>query len=299
MGNYVLILHGGCGSGKPENVEKRLSVMKKAIEYGIDYIDRGSVDVVNASVNYMEDSGQFNAGRGSCLNIEKELELDAAIMDGSRLRGAGIANCKITYNPVSLARKIMDQTDHVLISGNYLKEIAKLTGIKVNRIKPNPLALRRYDILYKRLNDSFPRNANLLKEYGTVGAVCIDNSGNPSAAVSTGGLWLKLPGRIGDSAIIGAGIYAEKGIGGACATGKGEEIIKNCLSYNACRLMKRGARYAGRKVIEILNEKSGKNTGGIILADTKLRLGYNFNADYMFVSWFKEGRTKSFLAMKD
>ncbi len=289
----ALIVHGGAGSGKIEMKDRRKNELKKAVEYGLELIGTGSLNAVEGAVRYMEDSGMFNAGYGSCLNVLGEVELDAAIMDGSTMRGAGIANCRITHNAVSLARAVMERTEHVLIAGDFLKVIAIKAGIKTEELKPSKQILNKYEKLKKILKERNPKNYKIIsKEQGTVGAVALDNEGRPAAAVSTGGLWMKLPGRIGDSAILGCGIYAENSLGAACATGTGEEIIRNALCYNVCKLLKDGPERAVRKGIEMITRVSGNNTAGVIAVDKKYRVSHAYNTEFMFVAWYDERKGK-------
>jgi L-asparaginase / beta-aspartyl-peptidase len=133
-----------------------------------------------------------------------------------------------------------------------------------------------------------------LQEGNTVGAVALDSAGIPAAAVSTGGMWLKLPGRVGDSAILGAGIYADKSSGAACATGTGEEIIKQVLSWRACDLMKKTpSPTAAKKAIAMMSKLSGRGTAGIITVDRKGRVGFGYNTEAMGRAWFDHAKGRA------
>jgi beta-aspartyl-peptidase (threonine type) len=242
----------------------------------------------------MEESGAFNAGRGACTTMQGKIELDAAVMNGRGRTGAGVGLCTCTYHPVSLARKIMEGTKHVLVAGEHCKDLALVNRIKVEEgeLRPSPRVLRKYLTLLselKRSNDEIFESLQRASDEGnTVGAVALDQDGAPAAAVSTGGLWMKIPGRIGDSAIIGAGIYADDNSGAACATGIGEEIIRNAMSWNACAYMLQlgSASLAARKSVSLLTKRSGPGTAGIITIDMHGRTGFAYNTTAMGRAWY-------------
>ena len=237
----------------------------------------------------MEECGAFNAGKGSCLTVEGRLELDAAIMTGDERKGAGVGAATCTYHPITLARRIMEKTPHVLIAGERCKSYLHAAGIPEEKLKPSKAAKLRFQDLIKEGSQG-RRKMDLwhaLQGGSTVGAVALDGSGNPSAAVSTGGMWLKLPGRVGDSAIIGAGVYADSKTGAASATGTGEEIIRNSLCLRACELLgKTAAQDAADKAIDLMTKWSGKGTAGIITVDLKGRVGSALNTEAMGRAWY-------------
>jgi beta-aspartyl-peptidase (threonine type) len=282
-----MILHGGAGGGKYSRDDKRFRELRTALEEGLSAMKRGSsIDGVEAAVSYMEKCGAFNAGRGACMTAEGTLQLDAAIMEGRGRKGGGVGVVACTYNPIALARWVMENTHHVLIVGEACESIARAARLTVEPISPSIESEIRFAKL--RTSEGAP-NLELWKRIqdgGTVGAVAVDSSGVPSAAVSTGGMWMKLPGRVGDSAIIGAGIYADAGLGAACATGTGEEIIRNALSWNACEYMRSAdAGRAARRAIDLMTRRSGAATCGIITVDRKGRVGFDFNTEAMGVAW--------------
>jgi beta-aspartyl-peptidase (threonine type) len=264
--------------------------LRAAVEEGMAALRRGSsVDGVEAAVRYMEDSGQFNAGKGACLTAEGTVQLDAAMMEGKGLRGAGVGLCECTYNPVSLARAVMEKTDHALIAGAECARFARAAGLRTVRLTPSSKARELFSEMKVMMKKEHPLNFSMLKsiEGNTVGAVAIDSDGIPAAAVSTGGTWMKLPGRIGDSAILGAGIYADGAAGAACATGKGEAIIKCALCWNACSLLKENdASGAARRSIALIGKRSGRGTAGIVTVDLKGRVGFAYNTQAMGRAWY-------------
>jgi len=259
-----------------------------------------SLDGAEAAVRYMEDSGLFNAGTGACLTLDGTVELDAAVMVGDKSRGAGVGVCTCTRHPVSLARFVMEKTDHVLVVGKACEILASKAGMKTEHLAPSKASLERFPSLLERYGESHPKNFALARHSeangNTVGAVALDSEGLPSAAVSTGGMWLKLPGRVGDSAIIGAGVYAARGSGAACATGAGEEIIRNVLSWNACRYLKDlNAMNAARRAIALISRRSGRNTAGVITVDLRGRVGFAYNTAAMGTAWYDHVRDRPVL----
>jgi beta-aspartyl-peptidase (threonine type) len=251
-----------------------------------------SLDGVEAAVRYMEESGAFNAGRGACLNANGEAELDAAVMIGRGRKGAGVGLVTCTYHPVSLARWISENTPNVLVAGEDCAAYARAAGLKVDEFVPLARVMDRFKLM-KSTPDGKKKMHLLhrLQAGNTVGAVAVDGSGVPSAAVSTGGMWLKLPGRVGDSAIIGAGVYADMKRGAACATGMGEEIIRNTLCVKACEFMRgMDARSAARRAISVVTRASGRGTAGIITVDPKGRVGASWNTDAMGRAWYDQAR---------
>ena len=185
----------------------------------------------------------------------------------------------------------MENTSHVLIAGEGCKVYLRAAGIKAERLRPSPKAKQRFKLLTEPGTEG-RRKADLWRRFqegNTVGAVAVDAAGVPSAAVSTGGMWLKLPSRVGDSAVIGAGIYADSKAGAASATGTGEEIIKNSLCLKACEyLMRTDAPNAARQAIRLMTRVSGRGTAGIVTVDLKGRVGAALNTEAMGRAWYDE-----------
>jgi beta-aspartyl-peptidase (threonine type) len=219
------------------------------------------------------------------------------MMDGSLQCGATAAG-NVVNNPISLARAVMEKSDHVLIVGNdNLKSFAKASGFKIETLLPNELRKRQYKEYLNQIKKSgireWPRNSKFFqKEYSfresfesgdTVGAVAIDKRGQVAAGVSTGGRWLKLPGRVGDSALVGAGLYADNSSGAASATGAGEDIIRVNLCKTVCDFMKMGAdaQSACDSAINLLSERRGIGTAGVIAVDRFGRFGTSRNTEVM------------------
>lgn len=284
-----MIVHGGAGSGKYPKGDRRFAGLLDALDVGMRVMRRGSsLDGVEAAVKHMEDSGVFNAGRGACLTADGKVELDAGVMTGDGLRGAGVGVIRCTYNPVSLARWVAENTSHVLVAGDRAVTYARAAGMKVERVVPSSSSRAKFrKLLGEERTKEKVRLWRGIQEGNTVGAVAIDQDGVPSAAVSTGGMWMKFPGRIGDSSIIGAGFYADLKKGAACATGVGEEIIRSALSLRACEYMaKKDAQSAADYVIALVTKRSGKGTAGVITVDLKGRVGFSYNTEAMGTAWY-------------
>ena len=253
---------------------------------------------MEAAVSSMEDSGLFNAGIGSPLTIDKTIEMDASIMDGRDISAGSVGMAKGIRNPIKLARQIMERTDHVMIVSDGVTRLSKLfdNTVEEDAHRLNEKKLKEYNRLLKKFRTKWKKNSKLMllssiasqeekkqQHYSTVGAVAIDRDGNVASAVSSGGIWLKMHGRIGDSAIIGSGIYADNKSGAACATGYGEYTMRLCLCKYACDQMqsKNSAHLSSKKSIDMLTRRFGKNTGGIITVDNKGRFGIACNTRSM------------------
>ncbi|MDV3294083.1 MAG: isoaspartyl peptidase/L-asparaginase, partial [Nitrososphaerales archaeon] len=286
-----IIVHGGAGSGKFGSSDVRFRELKNAVEAGMNTVGHGSaLDAVVAAVATMEESGVFNAGRGAYLTADGRVQLDAAVMTGNGLRGAGVGAVESTFKAVSLARWVMENTSHVLMVGEETAAMARAANLPVEQLKPTESVARKFEEALSGAGGKVNQSLALmrrLQEGNTVGAVAIDNEGVPAAAVSTGGLWLKLPGRVGDSAILGAGIYADAKSGASCATGTGEEIIRNVLSWRACEYLKReSASSAARKAIAAMTRSGGPGSAGLITVDKKGRVGFAYNTEAMGRAWY-------------
>ena len=273
----VIIAHGGAGDWPSKLHKQGLSGVRIAAGRGFRILSEGgsALDAVEAAIVVMEDNPVFNAGRGSTLNLVGEIETDAAIMDGKTLKGGGVALLRDIRNPIKAARIVMDKTDHVLIAGEAARKLALANGLaksnlrvskRVQAWKEGLRKLKKNGVLY--LSGTSPEILQrfLLKSSDTVGALALDNDGNLAAACSTGGVSLKLPGRIGDSAILGAGLYADNTSGAATATGIGEQAMRLVISKAACDLMRHAdAVSATTRIIRYSTMVVGVGTGLIAL----------------------------------
>jgi beta-aspartyl-peptidase (threonine type) len=249
-----------------------------------------AVDSVVEAVAVMEDDGAFNAGYGSSLNIEKNVEMEAAVMDGKTLQAGAAGLLKDIKNPVRLARIVMEKTDHIFVVGEGAEKLAKIFGLE----RKNPISELRSKYHEQQIKSllegkfELPKLAQLVKDHPeffeleTVGAVALDNYGNVAAATSTGGFPLKLPGRIGDSPSIGCGTYADNETGACSATGVGEIAIRLVLAKTVCNYIENGrtAQEATELAIKLVNKRISAtyNSMGLIAIDVHGRIGAAHNS---------------------
>lgn len=246
---YAIIGHGGAGGISFPKRRKDGLIKAVSIGYGILRQNGSSLDAVEKAVEILEDTTIFNAGTGSSLNLKGVAEMDASLMTSEQRFGA-VAAITDVKNPIKVARLVMEKTDHLLLFGNSAVRFARLMGLKYYDTKTKEkeriwLRMRRNlrSTYFKKLKD-------IAELYGTVGVVAIDKQGLIAAGTSSGGITMRLPGRVGDTPIIGAGTYADKNAA-VSATGHGEAIMRTMIAFRAVWLM---ARYpvqtAGRKIIE-------------------------------------------------
>lgn len=238
-------------------------------------MDGGSaLDAVTRAVTILEDAPVFNAGIGASLTARGTVELDASIMDGSSLSGGGVGAVSRIANPILLARELLREGRHVLMVGRGAEEFALECGL--------PAVEQEYFITDRQLRRW---RAGSGSSPGTVGAAAVDRQGHTAAATSTGGIMFKLPGRVGDSAVVGAGTYADDRAGAASATGSGEAILLTGLARAAVDLLREGAEpsVAARRALRLLRERHAVDVG-IILVDRFGRVGSACHAAYMPVS---------------
>lgn len=288
MGVLSLVLHGGAWNIPRELVEPHRKGLQAALDAGWKVLTQGgsAVDAVETAIVAMENDETFDAGRGSFLNAAGEVELDASLMDGNTFRAGAVAAVQNVRNPISLARKIMESSDHVLLVGMGASRFAREQGIPTCS-QDDLITLReieRWRSLQADKNfttrDAFRRTQ---RPGGTVGAVAIDADGNIAAGTSTGGTPNKLPGRIGDSPLIGCGTYADNMIGGVSTTGWGEAMIKVVMAKSVITIMDLNGNDpvdAVRQGIRLLERKT-QGYGGIIVLNNAGQVGIAFNTPRM------------------
>jgi beta-aspartyl-peptidase (threonine type) len=253
-------------------------VLEDASEAGASTLRKGNaVDAVVAAVRVMEDSGVLNAGRGATVNYEGVIELDAGIMDGQKLLAGGVGCVRDVPHPVELARIVMEKTAHVLLVSTGAEKLAEAYGLRERLIptKEREEAFQKGWRNYigspqqgwiRQLDQNYLRAA---EPSDTVGAVALDQDGSLAAATSTGGMQFKLPGRVGDSPVPGAGYYAMGNVGAASATGFGEMILKCGLCLRAVNYIaaKDPAPLAAKRAIQEMSRLFGADTGGVVVID--------------------------------
>src|SRR2546426_9106445 len=216
----TIIVHGGAGADASEGRDELRQGVRAATVAGWRVLSAGgaALDAVESAVRTLEDHPRFNAGRGSVLTRDGTVEMDASIMEGDRLQCGAVAAVPRIANPITLARRVLEARRHVLLVGDGALAFARSVGVP--ECDAASLVTARQQ---RRHAEVAPRRAT---PGGTVGAVALDRSGTIAAATSTGGTIGQLPGRVGDSALIGCGTYAENSIGGVSCTGDGEAIIR-------------------------------------------------------------------------
>jgi len=275
---YGLVVHGGAGLLRSDDHEAVMLGCKAAVEAGRAFLATGgsAVDAVEAAVRTLEANPIFNAGYGSVLTSEGKAEMDALIMDGSTFKIGAVAAVTRVQHPVTLARAVMERTPHHLLVGAGAEQFAAAESF--------PLVEPAAMITPERQREFESRLG--LGGHDTVGAVALDLSGHVAVAVSTGGLRGKMPGRVGDSPIVGAGAYADDMLGAACATGVGEGIMRALLTFRAVDALSGGgsAQVAAEYALDIFGQRFGGD-GGLILIDRDGGIGIAHNSPYMSAAW--------------
>lgn len=283
----AIIVHGGAGDRTPEGVnsgsssDPRLEGARRACEVGADVLVRGgsALDAVEAAVRALEDDPLFNAGTGATLTAAGDVELDASIMDGETLRCGAVAVVKDVKNPISLARAIMERTAHVMLAGPAASAFAREAGFPAH---PND----RLVTPAQRARWEAARQGAPSSKTGTVGAVARDARGHLAAATSTGGMAMKLPGRVGDTPLVGCGTYADDALAAVSCTGHGEKIIPLTLARHVADLVGAGrsASEAARAGIALLGSRV-EGTGGLIVVAPDGSVGFAHNTPAMTRAW--------------
>jgi L-asparaginase / beta-aspartyl-peptidase len=294
---YALVIHGGAGvmsekSMTPERQAEYIKVLNRALQVGDSVLANNGtcMEAVEKTVNIMEDSPLFNAGKGAVFTHEGTVELDASVMDGKTLGAGAVAGIKDIKNPISLARKVMEKSEHVFLTGNGASQFAVEQGFKLVE-NSYFYTKERYESLQELLKKE--REATVNDKHGTVGCVALDTYGNIAAGTSTGGMNNKKYGRVGDSPIIGAGTYANNQTGGFSCTGHGEYFIRLGFSRDISAMMeyqKVDIKKACLKEVEKLTNLGG--TGGVIGLDKKGNIAMEFNTPGMFRGYIKSDGEK-------
>jgi len=316
---FMLVAHSGAGDiskAPPEFIESRRAAMVVAIKKGYAILAAGgtSLDAVESTIRSMEDSGMFDSGRGAYYTRDGIPEMDAAIMDGKTLAAGSVAALKHIASPIHLARLVMEKTPHVMLVGSGAERFAESQGIEL--VSPYYFYNERLWKMYQRENDkqmedkknssALPSgrmspdpiskhpmsadpmsedtmSADAMSEHGTVGVVALDQHGNLAAGTSTGGTTYKMPGRVGDSPIIGAGTYANNESCGVSGTGVGEFFMRNIVAADICervRYLHVSLEQAANDVVmkELVDQKG---EGGVIALDREGNVATPFNTTGM------------------
>ncbi len=312
---YGIIIHGGAGSivpGKYSNEveEEYRSKLTEALETGYGILESGgsSLDAVEAAINILEDSPLFNSAKGAVFTANGLNELDASIMNGETLEAGAVARLRHIKNPISLARAVMEKSQHVMMVGDGAEQFATQNSFdlvdsnyfftqdqwdnlqRIKEIEKNKEKENDQSLLYK--NDSI---------FGTVGAAALDKSGNLAAGTSTGGMTNKKYGRVGDSPIIGAGTYANNKTCAVSATGHGEYFIRLNVTHDISAMMEyqhKSLKEAADEVIYKKLEQLGGD-GGVIAIDKDGNVAMPFNTQGMFRGYKLNNEDPVVLLFKD
>jgi L-asparaginase / beta-aspartyl-peptidase len=278
---WAIAIHGGAGALAEEKISPEMDkqyrdALTQALDTGKKILQEGgtALDAVEMTIRTMEDNPLFNAGKGAVFTHEGKNELDASIMDGSNLGAGAVAAVTNIKNPISAARAVMTKSPHVMLSGAGASEFAREQGLEI--VTPDYFfTQRRWDTLQELLKK---------EKNGTVGCCALDKNGNLAAGTSTGGMSNKRYNRIGDTPIIGAGVYANNATCAVSATGHGEYFIRWTVAHDISALME----YKGLTVKEaselVVNDKLVKagGSGGVIAVDSKGNIAMPFNSEGMF-----------------
>lgn len=297
--NFGIVIHGGAGTILKENMSDSLEAaykakLKEAISAGYEILKNGgtSLEAVTHTINVMEDSPLFNAGKGAVFTHEGSNELDASIMDGATLNAGAVAGVKHIKNPIDLARDVMQKSEHVMLYGAGAEEFAKTLGYKLMDTSYF-YTKNRYESLQKVLEKEKSKNEKKVSfedsyiknsKFGTVGCAALDKHGNLAAGTSTGGMTNKRWNRIGDAPIIGAGTYANNTTCAVSSTGWGEYFIRSVVAYDISALMEYKGMTLQEAASEVIQEKVPAlgGDGGIVAIDKDGNVAMEFNTAGMY-----------------
>lgn len=278
MSKPVILVHGGAWSIPDEAVKANLSGVRSAIRAGWKVLcaNGSAVQACEAAVRVLEDDEAFDAGRGSCLTSDGRVQLDAMIMDGCTLRAGGVGCVEHLRNPISAARKVLEESPHVYLVAEGAETFARHHQLPLcaNEELIVPREVERLARAQAQMQLRQPSEFGLPQSHDTVGAVALDMAGNIAAATSTGGTLNKTPGRVGDSSLIGCGCYADNESAAASLTGWGEAIMKLVLGKWAVDRVASGLtpQEAAEEALRYLESRLEAH-GGIILVDANGRVG--------------------------
>tara|TARA_R110002072_G_scaffold31040_4_gene96246 strand:- start:2823 stop:3755 length:933 start_codon:yes stop_codon:yes gene_type:complete len=293
MKNIAIAIHGGAGtilksSLSPEKENDYKSTLQNALDKAYDCLNKGAsaLDAVEIAVSILEDSPLFNAGKGSVFTAEGKQEMDASIMDGSNTMAGAVSTITGVKNPIQLARKVMEKSDHVFLCSKGAEDFAREMEVAFEN-ENYFFDQFRYDQWQEiKGTNAFQLDHSTKKEqkFGTVGAVALDIDGNIAAATSTGGMTNKKFGRVGDSPMIGSGNYANNNTCAVSCTGSGEFFIRAVVAYDVSCLMEFKGLSLEEATKEVVHKRLLKigGDGGLIAIDRQGNLALEFNTEGMY-----------------
>lgn len=307
MNKAVIAIHGGAGAITRANLsaeqEKRyIDALSTVIEAGQAMLDAGesALDVVTEAVRLLEECPLFNAGIGAVFTRDGTHELDACVMDGNTLNAGAVAGVRHLRNPILAARLVMEQSPHVLLIGEGAEKFAGAHGMESVAADLFSTPERYAQLCQAReagetVLDHAGAPLDEQQKFGTVGAVALDKAGNLAAATSTGGMTNKLPGRVGDSPLIGAGCYANNASAAVSCTGTGEVFIRTLAAYDIAALMDYGGLSLFEACEAVVMEKLPAlgGSGGLIAIDREGNVALPFNSEGMYRAYGYVGDTPS------
>lgn len=293
MSKIAIAIHGGAGPDSEfikKNKEGYEQGLRKALEAGFNVLaNKGkAIDAVEAAVNAMENNPLFNAGRGSAINAKGEVEMCASVMDGDSLKCGAVAIIRNVKNPVSLAKAIMKNSEHIYLGGEGALDYAQKINIA---LEPESYFIteHQFEEYDKKRKEKYDSNRSIATEqirersHGTVGAVALDSEGNVAAATSTGGTEYKKEGRIGDSSMIGVGCFADNNTCAISTTGDGEYLIRGVIAHSVSSVMKYKELSLQEACYEILFRENKDTDGdmGMVAVDVEGNICMTFNSERM------------------
>jgi beta-aspartyl-peptidase (threonine type) len=283
----IILVHGGAWAIPDDAIEAHLRGVRAAVGAGWKVLSAGgsALEAVEAAVIVMEDDETFDAGRGSFLNMDGRVQLDACIMDGATLRAGGVGCVEHVRNPIHAAKKVLTESPHVYFVANGAERFAQEHGIELisNDELVTPREVQRLSEAKKQGYLQMPEEFGAASQYhDTVGAAALDSQGNIAAGTSTGGTLNKAPGRVGDSSLIGCGCYADNQSAAVSTTGWGEPMMKLVISKWVADRVEDGVspREAAERALAYLKKRLHGH-GGIIVVDAKGRYGLAHNTPRM------------------
>jgi len=293
MNTFSIAIHGGAGTlvkgmMTPEKEVAYKEALQIALDSGFTILEKGgnAVDAVEVAVKVLEDSPLFNAGKGAVFTATETHEMDASIMDGKTLEAGAVSLITGIKNPVSLARDVMEKSEHVFLAGEGAMQFAKANKYKLEDSNYFYDELRHQQWLEIKDTDNFQLDHAAKKDskFGTVGAVACDKNGNIAAATSTGGMTNKKFGRVGDSPMIGAGNYANNKTCAISCTGSGEFFIRGVVAYDVSCLMEYKELTLEAAANEVINKRilEIRGDGGLIAVDSQGNIAMPFNTEGMY-----------------
>lgn len=287
---WAIVVHGGAGVINPDDfTDERIKLyqdkLAEALSAGGNILENNgsAMDAVETAIRILEDSPLFNAGKGAVFNADGVNELDASFMDGQTLNAGAVANVTRIKNPISTARKVMENSPHVMLIKEGAEQFAAAQNLEM--VDPGYFFTEdRWESLQKAKERERQQLSDETKKSGTVGCVALDKNGNIAAGTSTGGMTNKKYGRVGDSPIIGAGTYADNSTCGVSATGHGEYFIRNVVAYDIAARIKYNGESAEVASNDIINNKlkAMGASGGVIVLDKNGNISMPFNTTGMF-----------------